>query len=137
VPNLTRADARALLPQHNLPDQQLDMVILLVRGWLLEDTGLDILPDPLPEVLWAGAVELAALLADNPTSLAQKTVGPTSRSWPMAPQRDAIRARIRKRYRALRMSPQGSYPAAPDYPEPVRFSDATSDAGGWFWIGPR
>lgn len=119
MPNVTRRDARALLPQYDLPDDQLDLVILLVRAWLLEDTGLDALPDPLPEVLWAGAVELAALVASNPESLAQKTIGPTSRSWPLAPQRDAIRARIRQRYRSMRLQPQGEYPAPGVYPEPA------------------
>ena len=119
MPSVTRADARALLPQYDLPDDQLDLVIRLVRAWLLEDTGLDTLPDELPEPLWAAATELAALLASNPESLAQKTVGPTSRMWPMAPQRDAIRARVRARYRALRLSPQGSYPAPATYPEPA------------------
>jgi hypothetical protein len=90
VPNLTRRDLRSFLPQYDLPDEQVDMVILLVRGWLLDATELLELPDPLPEGLWAGAVELAALLASNPESLAQKTIGPTSRSWPMSPQRDRI-----------------------------------------------
>jgi hypothetical protein len=68
MPNLIRRDARALLPQHDLPDEQVDIVIDLVRAWLLDATNLDTLPDPLDEVLWAAAVELAALLADNPTS---------------------------------------------------------------------
>jgi hypothetical protein len=58
VPNLTRADLRAFLPQYDLPDQQTDIVILLVRGWLLDATDLEVLPDPLPEVLWGAAVEL-------------------------------------------------------------------------------
>jgi hypothetical protein len=118
VPNLTRGDLRTFLPQEDLTDGELDLVILLVRGWLLDDTDLTVLPDPLPDVLWAGALELAALLADNRTSLAQKTVGPTSRSWPMASQRDAIRSRIRLRYRRAAMAPQGSYPAAKVWPEP-------------------
>jgi hypothetical protein len=138
VPNLNRADARALIPQTNLPDQQIDMVILLVRGWLLDATELDALPDPLPEWLWAAAVELAALLASNPESLAQKTVGPTSRSWPMSSRRDQIIGRVRRKYRSLRLAPQGSYPDAPGYPEPVSYPNfVTGETGGWFWIGPR
>lgn len=137
MPNLVRADARALLPQHDLPDQQLDIVIGLVRGWLLDATNLDVLPDPLPEWLWASAVELAALLADNPGSLAQKTSGPTSRSWPMTSRRDAIIARVRQRYRALRLAPTGSYPNAPVYPEPVYARSDPGDGGGWMWVGPR
>jgi hypothetical protein len=136
VPNLTRRDLRSFLPQYDLPDEQVDMVILLVRAWLLEDTELEVLPDPLPEVLWAGALELAALLASNPESLAQKTVGPTSRSWPMAPQRDAIRARIRQRYRRARLSPTGAYPLPGTYPDPARPNPLDyQPPGTWRWIG--
>lgn len=134
MPNLTRRDLRAFLPQYDLPDDQVDMVILIVRGWLLEDTGLPVLPDPLGETLWAAAVELAALLASNPESLAQKTTGPTSRSWPMAPQRDAIRNRVRKQFKAQRMAPTGGYPDAPAYPEPARGGSAYV-GGGWWWVG--
>lgn len=117
MPNLTRADLRAFLPQYNLPDAQADRVIDVVRAWLLDATGLDELPDPLGEVLWAAALELAALLGSNPESLAQKTVGPTSRSWPLAARRDAILDRLRARYRTQRMAPQGSYPPPDVYPE--------------------
>lgn len=138
MPNLTRRDARALLPQYDLPDEQLDIVILMVEGWLLDATGLDELPDPLPRVLWSGAVELAALLASNPESFAQKTVGPTSRAWPMAPRRDAIIERIRRRYRAERMAPAGCYGDRPFvYPDAIRPAAFVGDAGGWVWVGPR
>lgn len=135
MPNLTRRDLRGFLPQYDLPDEQVDLIILLVRGWLLEATDLAELPDPLGEVLWAGALELAALLASNPESLAQKTIGPTSRSWPMSPRRDQIIAGIRAKYRRARMAPQGAYPPAPSYPE-----SALPDSGGylrpgWWWLG--
>jgi hypothetical protein len=119
VPNLTRADLRAFLPQYDLPDDQVDLVILIVRGWLLDATDLDVLPDPMGEVLWAAAVELAGLLASNPESLAQKTIGPTSRSW------------LRQRYRRARMAPQGAYPPPPVYPDPaVPFSGQWTPGGG-------
>lgn len=131
MPNLTRGDLRAFLPQYNLPDEQTDMVILLVRGWLLDATGLDTLPDPLGDVLWSAALELAALLASNPESLAQKTVGPTSRSWPMASRRDMILARLIRRYRAERMAPQGSYPAAGTYPEAARGGYVGPNSAVW------
>jgi hypothetical protein len=131
VPNLTRADLRAFLPQYDLPDDQVDLVILIVRGWLLDATDLDVLPDPMGEVLWAAAVELAGLLASNPESLAQKTIGPTSRSWPLGPRRDAVIDRLRQRYRRARMAPQGAYPPPPVYPDPaVPFSGQWPPGGG-------
>jgi hypothetical protein len=138
VPNLTRADLRAFLPQYDLPDQQVDIVILLVRGWLLDASRLDALPDPLDDILWGAALELAALLASNPESLAQKTIGPTSRSWPLAPRRDAILDRLSRRYRTVRMAPGGTYPDAPPYPEAVPYRPGVvPDSGGWYWLGPR
>ena len=133
MPNLTRGDLRAFLPQYDLPDGQVDMVILIVRGWLLDATNLDALPDPLPDVLWAAAVELAALLASNPESLAQKTIGPTSRAWPMSPRRDAIIDRLRKRWRAAAMSPQGEYPLPSVYPEPAS-PVITLRPDGTYWV---
>jgi hypothetical protein len=147
VPNLTRRDLRAFLPQYDLPDEQVDIVILLVRGWLLDATDLDGLPDPLPEILWSASVELAALLASNPESLSQKTIGPTSRAWPMGPRRDAILDRLRQRYRAARMSPQGDYGPVYAFPEPNRYARTVPDPsvpagwyapvdGGWTWVGP-
>lgn len=39
------------------------------------------------------------LAASNPEVLASKTVGPTSRAWPVAQQRDAVLDRVRARYR--------------------------------------
>jgi hypothetical protein len=141
VPNLTRGDLRAFLPQYDLPDAQVDRVIDIVRAWLLDATDLDVLPDPMGEILWAAALELAALLASNPESLAQKTIGPTSRSWPLAPRRDAILDRLRKRYRRARMAPQGSYPPPQPWPVPAVSSPlpgpyATPGSEGWAWVGP-
>lgn len=132
MPNLTRGDLRAFLPQYSLPDGQLDLVILIVRSWLLEDTELDALPDPLPETLWGPALELAAILASNPESLAQKTVGPTSRSWPMQRQADAIRDRLRRRWARTRLAPTGSYPDPTPYPEPAQV-DYTVLPSGAVW----
>jgi hypothetical protein len=69
---LDKADVRALVPQELFSDDQLTVTMRLVAGWLREDTGLTDLPDPLPDThaLWAPALELVALVASNPTSLA-------------------------------------------------------------------
>jgi hypothetical protein len=73
-------------------------------------------------------LELAALVADNKVSHAQKTIGPTSRSWPLANRRDAIIASVRARWTRERMQPVGSYPPAPD---PVY----TTSSSGWQLVG--
>src|SRR5690349_18516111 len=94
---LAPKDVRDLVPQEDFSDDQLTVTMRLVAGWLREDTGLTELPDPIPDThaLFAPALELVALVAENPTSLASKTAGPTSRAWPQARRRDAIRERIR------------------------------------------
>jgi hypothetical protein len=113
VPNLTRKDLRAFLPEYDLSrDDEVDTIIWLVESWLLDATGLDELPAPLPKVLWGAALELAALATDNKVSHAQKTIGPTSRSWPLANRRDAILANVRARWTREQLSPTGSYPPA-------------------------
>ncbi len=133
MPNLTRKDLRSFLPQYDLPDAQVDTIIYLVRSWLLEAADLVELPAPLPEVMWGAALELAALTADNPTRYGQKTIGPTSRSWPMTDPRREILERVRQRYTASRLAPMGAFPAPPAYPDDVRRSDHVS---GWVWVDP-
>jgi hypothetical protein len=38
------------------------------NGWLQHATGLDVWPDPVPDKLWAWAIELAGLVYENPTA---------------------------------------------------------------------
>lgn len=133
--NLTRKDARALLPQHDLPDEQVDIVIDMVRAWLLEATGLDALPEPLDDFLWASAVELAALLADNPTSLMSRQTGPTGTMWSQRNQRESVLNRVRARYRAKRMAPRGAYPAPTGWPQPAEPLIKHVDSGS-VWLVP-
>lgn len=39
-----------------------------VNGWLQDATGLDVWPDPVPDRLWAWAIELAGIVHENPTA---------------------------------------------------------------------
>lgn len=114
---LPLTDVRNLLPQEDFTDAQLTTVMALVSGWLRDAAGLTVLPDPVlaTDPLYAPALELVALVGENPTSLASKTVGPTSRMWPLAPRRDAILRRVRERYR---LQPSGSFPVTVPLPDP-------------------
>ena len=115
MPELNAQDVRDLLPFERFTEKQLALAISLVRGWLLGATRLPALPAPLPDDLWADATELLLLFVDNPTSLAQRTVGPTSASWPMAPRRDAILRTVRERY-SHGSGPRGTYPRPDPWP---------------------
>lgn len=118
------ADVRNFLPSYNFSDDQLTVTMRVVAGWLREDTGLTELPDPIPDThaLWAPAVELVALVASNPDLLASKTVGPTSRSWPLARRRDAIRAGVKAVYVGAAAAPRGYFPPPTSWPDPTRLS---------------
>lgn len=130
MPLLTAQDVRDLVPQEDFSDQQLAVTMRLVAGWLREASGLDELPDPLTDTdpLWSPALELVALVAENPTSLASRTSGPTSQTWPQARRRDAILARVRGSSEAGGAAPRGSFPAAPLWPDPTRYSQTPE---GW------
>lgn len=111
-----REDVRNLLPQRTLTDAQIDTAERLVAGWLRTASGrtdVDALADDDP--LFSPALELVGLVLDNPTSLASKTVGPTSRMWPLAPRRDAILREVKLRAR----QPSGSFPCAQPWPDPA------------------
>jgi hypothetical protein len=45
-----------------------------VNGWLQDATGLATWPDPVPDRLWAWAIELAGLVIDNPTAKWSETI---------------------------------------------------------------
>lgn len=116
---LTAQDVRDLVPQEDFSDEQLAVTMRLVAGWLRDATGLTELPDPIPDTdaLWSPALELVALVAENPTSLASKTVGPTSQTWPQARRRDAILARVRAVYSSSTGGPAGEFPCAQPWPD--------------------
>lgn len=114
-----------LLPQYAIPPTQLDAAQRMVAGWLKSDAGLDALPSELTDEddLFSPAFELVTLLVTNPELLAGKTVGPTSRTWPIARQRDAIREAIR--IKATSGGPRASFPPAQRWPDPAL-------TGGWW-----
>lgn len=115
---ISNEDLRAFLPQYDFADETAEVSVRLVSGWLQRATGLSPLPDPLPDDLWADALELAGLLISNPESLASRTAGPTSRTWPLAGRRDAILARVASVYRQARSAPSGCFPPPAGWPEP-------------------
>lgn len=45
-----------------------------VNGWLQDATGLAAWPDPIPDRLWAWAIELAGIVHDNPTAKWSQTI---------------------------------------------------------------
>lgn len=119
MPAITPRDLRALLPQHDISDDTADLAIKLARSWLKRATRLPVLPDALPDELWAPGLELAGLVASNPESLASRTAGPTSRAWPLASRRDGILAEVRADAARAAGGPRGHFPPPAPYPDPA------------------
>jgi hypothetical protein len=117
---LANADVRSLVPQEDFSDDQLAVTMRLVAGWLREATGLTEIGDLTDtHALWSPALELVALVAENPTSLASRTAGPTSATWPQARRRDAILRGVTASYTKATSGPRGTFPPAPAWPDPA------------------
>lgn len=128
MPLLSPEDVRNHVPDYDLSDEKVTSAIRVVSGWLLDDTGLDVLPDLAgstdPDPLWSDAVELAGLVATNPELLTQRTSGPTSRSWSQAVggRVNDVRERVRRRHRGPQAAAAGGgfgcFPAPMPWPDP-------------------
>lgn len=84
-----------------------------VNGWLKNATGLSGWPDPVPDDLWGWAIELAAMVSENPTLLNAETVGATSATFGDRARRAQILDEARKAYNTA-AQPQWSFPE-PDW----------------------
>lgn len=75
-------------------------------------------PSPVPEDLWAWAVELAALVYDNPTLVSSSTVGGQTIAYgAVAARRREILAEAEGVYPRLSGRPVGEFPAACPLPK--------------------
>jgi hypothetical protein len=92
----------------------------VATGWLHAETGLASWPNPVPEELWAWAVELSALAYSNPEGLSTESVddGGYTAAWSRG-RKAEILAMARRRY-AGTGHPSGSFPAAVGWPDPIR-----------------
>jgi hypothetical protein len=83
-----------------------------VNGWLQDATGLTDWPDPIPDRLWAWAIELAAICVDNPTAKWSETIDDTVTVYERGAQgrRREILDAARSAYNTAGKA-QGSFPA--------------------------
>lgn len=83
-----------------------------VNGWLQDATGLTVWPDPVPDRLWAWAIELAAIVSENPSAKWSQTIDDTADVFERGAQgrRREILDAARSAYNTAG-KPQGSFPA--------------------------
>lgn len=86
-----------------------------VSGWLQDATGLSDWPSPVPDRLWAWAIELAAIVHENPTANWSTTIDDTTTVYDRGPQgrRREILDAARRAYNTAG-KPQYSFPE-PDW----------------------
>lgn len=78
-------------------------------GWLMSATGLTSWPTPVPDDLWAYAIELAAIAYFNPSGLSSESLDDHNVSY-SAERREQILAAARASYNSGSSSPQYSFP---------------------------
>lgn len=81
-------------------------------GWLMGATGLSSWPDPVPDDLWAWAIELAAIAHRNPAAATSESVDDWNVSWDRMRRKEILNAA--KAAYGLAGSPQFSFPE-PDW----------------------
>lgn len=91
----------------------------IAQAWLGSATRLTEWPTPVPEDLRAWAIELAALIYDNPSWLESETVEGSSTRWALS-RRAEILAEARARYGTPGVAgPLGSFPDPVAWPDPA------------------
>lgn len=83
------------------------------NGWLQDATGLTVWPDPVPDRLWAWAIELAAIAYRNPGAAASERVDDYEYVADRA-RRAEILETARRAYPPVAAQPQWSFPE-PDW----------------------
>lgn len=84
-------------------------------GWLQDATGLTEWPDPVPDRLWAWAIELAAIAYRNPDGATGEQIDDYRATWNSDLQRRSeILAAARSAYNTGAGQPQYSFPE-PDW----------------------
>lgn len=86
-----------------------------VNGWLQDAAGLDTWPAVIPDRLWAWAIELAAMVIENPTAKWSQTVDDSVDVFERGSQgrRREILDAVRRAYNTAG-KPMGSFPE-PDW----------------------
>lgn len=79
-------------------------------GWLMSATGLSTWPTPVPDDLWAYAIELAAIAFYNPSGLSSESLDDHNVAY-SAERRKEILAAARASYATGSTQPQFSFPA--------------------------
>lgn len=112
------------VPLGRIPtEDQVELADRIVWGWLKGPLGLDARPEPpVPEQVFAWAVELGAIYLENPTGLSSYQLG-GERFGFSAERRESILAEAAGGGMPSSAAPRptGDFPPARAYPDPVEW----------------
>lgn len=125
TPLFTADDLNGLLGV-DVTDARATSVERVIWGWIKPLLGVDDRPYPLDDTLFAWAIELGAIVLENPTGKIQKSTGPwtsvyAGRSGSATARREEILHEIASSsLGAGGLRPRGNFPPAHRYPDPSR-----------------
>jgi len=91
----------------------------VVWGWLKPRLGLSDRPSPVPDEVFAWAIELGGIVYENPAGLNARQMGQFQEQF-SAERRDQILDEVaRSTQGTATAQPAGSFPEALDYPDPA------------------
>ena len=79
-----------LLGAATIDNDRADMAERMAWGWLKPVLGLSQRPDPVPDDVFAWAVELGAIAHENPSGLSAKQLGPANQQFSAERRREIL-----------------------------------------------
>lgn len=121
---LFTADDLTGLLRKPVTDTSAVLVERVVWGWLRPILDVDARPTPVPDELFAWAVELGGIAYENPIGLSGKGIGPFTEQYSGLRDRretilEDVRAWAAEQGGTSPTAPRGSFPPAQCYPDPA------------------
>lgn len=120
MPMYSKAELQAWL-QYDVEAATYEIGHRVVSGWLMDAAQWTAVPDPLPDQVFAWALELGGIAYENPTSQQDDQTDAVRTSW--RDRKGQILAEVRAFATANPTSgpamPRGRFPGAAPYPDPV------------------
>lgn len=120
--------------QHSVKADVEASAIRVAEGWLrAATTALTWPPSPVPEDLWAWAIELAAIAYNNPVGLVQRITDEDTRAWSTNRRQEILEAAAHRygagaaAVYADATSGVSNFPAAPRWPDAPGICPSTWD----------
>jgi hypothetical protein len=123
---VTKTELANFLHQTAVNEAPAAMAIRIAEAWLSSVClNMPPWPVPVPDDLWAWALELASIAYDNPTNTSSRSTDEDTRTWDTRRRKEILDAAA-QRYgdgsgsATEGSAPQGSFPIALDWPDEAK-----------------